>query len=154
MELIVGMGEYILSDQQEDVIKTFSLASCVGITVYIPGKNVAGMLHVVLPTPLEKRGGLERPGYFATTGVPLFINAACQKSDCRKEDLRIQIFGGADSKASQDIFHIGRKNIEAVKESLSGMNLIVINEDLRGHESRTLEMEVKSGEIRIYRQPL
>lgn len=34
MEYVVGIGEYIISANQEDVVKTFALSTCVGIVIY------------------------------------------------------------------------------------------------------------------------
>ena len=154
MDGVVGMGEYRISDKEGDVLRTFALASCVAVTAYSPRQKAAGMLHVVLPAPLSSKDPLERPGYFAQTGVPLLINEMCLKYGCRREELHIQMFGGANSINSNDIYGIGLKNIDAVTHSLLDMGLTAIREDLRGNESRTLSMDVTTGEIRIFRQPL
>lgn len=154
MELIVGMGEYIISDNEDDIIRTFALATCVAVTVYSPMKKAAGMIHVVLPSPLDSKDTLERPGYFAVTGVPLLIDAMRRKCGCRKEELHIQMYGGADSMLCQDIYNVGKKNIDAVKHTLLAMGLTILKADLRGNESRTLAMEVKTGSVEVYRQPI
>lgn len=154
MELVVGLGEYAVTDREEDVIRTFALASCVGVTVYSPVRKAAGMLHVVLPYPLDDKDVEERPGYYATTGIPLLINAMCQRYGCRKGELQIQLFGGADSTFDADIYKIGEKNIEAVKYTLLNMELAINKADLRGNESRTLEMDVKTGTVKVLRRPL
>ncbi len=154
MELVVGMGEYLVSNQEEDVLRTFSLASCVAVTVYSPIRRAAGMVHVVLPFPFDKKDKDQRPSYFAETGVPLLINTLCAKYACSKEELQIRIYGGADSMLEQDIFSIGKKNIEAVRDALSGMGLPIHAADLRGRDSRTIAMEVKTGVIHVFRQPI
>jgi chemotaxis protein CheD len=154
MELVAGMGDCIVSDKEDDIIRTFALASCVGVTAYSPVKKVAGMVHVVLPSPLDTKDQVERPGYFAETGIPLLINKMCREYGCLKGELEIRIFGGADSIRDNDIFNIGKRNIEAVVSSLSGMGLSVHKVDLGGSESRTLKMEVKSGIVNVNRRPI
>lgn len=154
MELIVGMGEYLVSDKEGDTLKTFSLASCVAVTAYCPIRKASGMIHVVLPSPLDNGDIAKRPGYFAATGIPLLIRAMCQRYGCQKEELHIRMFGGANSIASRDIYMVGMKNIDAAKCSLLGMGLTIKGADIRGNESRTLEMDVKTGAIKIYRQPI
>ncbi len=154
MELVAGLGKYIVSDKEDDIIRTFALASCVGVTVYNPVKKVAGMIHVVLPFPLDKNDRKERPGYFAESGIPLLINTMCIKYGCRKEDLHVQMYGGADSRLHNDIYKVGRRNIEAVKYTLHELGLKIHKADLSGNESRTLTMEVKTGLVRVYRQPI
>ncbi len=154
MELVVGMGEYIVSDKEADIIKTFALASCVAVTAYSPAKKVAGMIHVVLPSPLEIRDHIKRPGYFAKTGIPLLIDKICREYGCMKEELRIQIYGGAASIRGNDSFNIGKRNIEAVLATLSDIGLTVHEADLRGSESRTLIMYVESGSVKVNRLPI
>jgi len=154
MELVVGMGEYALTDREDAVIRTFALASCVAVTVYSPNKKAAGMIHVVLPSPPDGTDQTKRPGYFARTGVPLLVNAMCEKYGCKREELRIGMYGGADSMLRQDVFGVGKKNIDAVKRALLEMGLTIHKADLRGGESRTLAMEVKTGSVEVCRQPL
>ena len=154
MEHVVGMGDYVTADREDDIIWTFSLASCVGVTVYSPVKKVAGMIHIVLPDPLSDRDRVERPSYFAQTGIPLLINAMCQKYGCIKNELHIQMYGGVDSRVGHDIYNVGRKNIDAVKHALISMGLTLRKADLRGNDSRTLSMDVKTGDVKIYRQPI
>lgn len=154
MELVVGMGEYIVSDKGDDIIKTFALASCVAVTAYSPVKKTAGMIHVVLPSPLSMEDQLERPGYFAETGIPLLMDKMCKEYGCLKGELLIHIYGGADSIRDNDVFNIGKRNILAVISTLSGMGLSVHEADLSGSESRTLTMEVETGTVKVNRQPI
>lgn len=154
MELVVGMGEYMVSGKEDDIIKTFALASCVGITAYSPLKKVAGMAHVVLPSPISDEDEAQRPGYFAETGIPLLIDKMCREYGCLKGELRIHIYGGADSVRNNDIFNVGRKNIQAVLYTLSGMGLAIHKADLGGNESRTLTMDVETGTVTVSRQPM
>jgi chemotaxis protein CheD len=154
MDLVVGMGEYIVSDKEDDIIKTFALASCVAVTAYSPVKKVAGMIHVVLPSPMNIKDQVERPGYFAETGIPIFMNKMCREHGCFKGELQIHIYGGADSIRDNDTFNIGRRNIKAVIATLSGMGLNAHKADLSGNDSRTLTMEVKTGTVKVSRQPI
>ncbi len=154
MDQIVGMGEYILSDREDDTIRTFALASCVAVTAYCPGRRAAGMIHVVLPFPLDNKGRAERPAYFAATGVPLMINSICRRYGCQKEELMIQMYGGADSGNNHDIYKVGLKNVESAKNVLQDMGLRVAKEELYGNASRTLAMDVKTGAVKIFSQPI
>jgi chemotaxis protein CheD len=154
MELVAGMGEYVVSDRAEDVIRTFALASCVAVTAYSSVKRAAGMVHVVLPTPLDDKDRVTRPAYFAETGIPLLISAMCRKYGCRKEELVIQMYGGADSPQNQDIYNVGRKNIDAAKRALALLGLTARKSDLRGSQSRTITLDVRTGRVEVQRQPI
>ncbi len=154
MDLIVGMGKFIVTDAEDAVLRTFALASCVAVTAYSPLKKVAGMIHIVLPAPLCDRDVIIRPGYFAKTGVPLLIDAMYRQYGCSKEELQVQIYGGAESMLRLDIYSIGKKNIDTVKKSLSEIGLTIQKTDLRGNVSRSISMEAKTGLVVIHRQPI
>ena len=147
MEIIVGLGEIGVSDNENAKIKTFALGSCVAMTVFHPQMRAAGMIHIVLPKPLNEKDIRERPGYFAETGVPLLIDTFCNSFYCLKQQLVIQIYGGADSKNENDVFQVGKRNVNAVKNILDNMGLNIAKSDIGGYESRTVEMDVKTGKI-------
>lgn len=154
MDLIIGMGEYIVTDAEDAIIRTFALASCVAVTVYSPTKKAAGMIHIVLPAPLHDRDGISRPGYFAETGIPLLLDAMFTQYGCSREELQVQMYGGSESKLSLDIYNIGKKNIDTVKRKLLEMGLKVQKTDLRGNDSRSISMEAKTGLVVVHRQPI
>ncbi|MDF3001781.1 MAG: CheD, partial [Bacillota bacterium] len=113
MEYIVKMGEYAVTNGEEDIIRTFALASCVAVTVYSPAKKAAGMIHVVLPSPFDESDEADRPGYFAETGIPLLIDAMYRTYGCKREELQIQMYGGAESMTGTEVYFVGKKNINA-----------------------------------------
>lgn len=154
MELVVGMGEYIISNNSADTIKTYVLASCIGVTAFSPIRKVAGMLHVVLPAPTNVNESRERPGYYAATGIPLLIGQMCREYGCLKGELEIHLYGGADSIRSNDTFNIGRRNIEMAMSVLSNMYLKIHASDVGGTHSRTLEMDVGTGKIKVFCQSI
>lgn len=154
MARIVGIGEYVVSNREEDILQTFALATCVGVTAYSPEKKAAGMIHVALPAPFNTKDRLERPGYFAETGIPLLIHSMCRRYGCRVNELHIRMYGGVEQMLKLDVFNIGQRNIDAVKRSLADLGLAVREADLRGSESRTLLMEVATGMVKVRRQPI
>jgi chemotaxis protein CheD len=154
MERTIGLGEIVVSNCLDDVLKTYALSSCVGVTVYSQSKRVAGMAHIVLPTPYENIEEVAQPAYYATKGVPLLINHVCHEYGCLKKDLSINLFGGADSKKANDVFMVGRRNLTMVKQILEYMKLNYQLVDTGGNQSRTIEMDVFSGKIKVTRRPL
>lgn len=154
MDLIVGIGECIVSGNKHDCIKTFALSSCIAVTAYCPDKLCAGMVHIALPSPNRAQDGITRPFYYANTAIPMFIDKICSISKCHKDDLEICIFGGARSIKQNDIFYIGDKNTYAVKSALGKLNLNYTHEETGGVYSKTLEMKVETGEITVYLQPI
>lgn len=154
MDKIIGIGEYVISKAPEDLIKTFALASCVAVTVYNPFIPLAGMIHIALPNPANLEEAKRRPGYYATSGIPILIRNMCWEYGSQREDLQVKLFGGAVSLKTDDYFKIGPKNIKAVKETLLGMDLKIEDAHIGGVISRTLTMSVRTGEIKIAALPI
>ena len=154
MDKIIGIGEYVISDKPEDFIKTFALSSCVAVTVYNPSLHLAGMVHIALPKPTDLEEAKRRPGYYATSGIPMLIHKLCREYGSRREDLQVKLFGGAVSLRTDDYFKIGPKNIKAAQETLLGMDLKILDAHIGGTISRTITMSVLSGEIEIAALPI
>lgn len=66
-----------MTDRENGVLRTFSLAFYVTATAYTPGKKAAGMIHVVLPASPDAKNKYARPICFAETGVPLLADTLC-----------------------------------------------------------------------------
>jgi len=154
MDKIIGIGDYVISDDPEDLIKTFALSSCVAVTAYNPFLHLAGMIHIALPNPADPEDAQRRPGYYASSGLPILINKLCWKYGSRRKDLQIKIFGGANSLRTNDYFKIGAKNIKAVREILLSMNLEIVDADIGGVISRSITMGVLTGKIKIVVLPI
>jgi chemotaxis protein CheD len=154
MNLIIGIGEYVISNKQEDTITTYALASCVGVTAYCPSKKVAGMIHIALPEPLSEANSDQRIGYYATTGLPVLFQTMQNNYGCKSDELNIHLFGGANSIRSDDVFFVGQKNIQKIKGILNELGLEYSLQQVGGIVSRTIEIEVKTGSVKIDTQPI
>lgn len=154
MVRIVGIGDYAVSCSPEDKIITYALASCVAVTAYSPAKKAAGMIHILLPSPTANMAVDSGPCYFAVSGIPLLIEKMCSECLCLKNELKIGLFGGADSINGSDVFKLGQKNIQMAKYILKEMGLFCERSETGGTLSRTVELDVATGEIVIRAQPI
>jgi chemotaxis protein CheD len=155
MVKIIGIGEYAISDDTSDVLKTFALSSCVALVVYSRIKKILGMVHIALPNSgIMQNGVIENPGYYADTAVSMLIRKACFEYGCTKEELELRLFGGAQSIREGDVFKIGIRNIEMVLSVLSQMNLKICFYDTGGKSARSIEAEVATGTVKVAYQPL
>lgn len=155
MDRIVGMGEYAISNNVNDILKTFALGSCVAITIYSPLNSIAGMAHIVLPSfERSKNSDNKRPCYYANTGVPFLINEMCSLYGCLKNELKIELYGGAKSLRSNDVFKIGQRNVETVKKMLAELNIVYNAKETGGTYSRTIQMDVVTGKTRMISYPI
>lgn len=154
MNVIIGIGEYCITDNADDVLKTYALASCVGVTFYSKEKQVAGMIHISLPNCDLLNNKTDNMGCYATIGIPKIVNEMIIEYGCLKKELIIRLFGGASSIKTDDCFNIGKKNVETIISILKTLELNITSSDIGGFISRTLSMEVKSGNIIVETQPI
>lgn len=152
MTKIIGIGEMAISNNCSDTIKTFALGSCLGITAYSPIRKVGGIIHIALPQPARMEDAIDRHCYYASTGLPYFISQFSSQYGCLKNELVVRIFGGAESLRQNDTFNVGQHNLEITKAILKEMNLGIQYAETGARVSRTIELEVASGDINIWHQ--
>ncbi|MDF2685518.1 MAG: cheD1 [Clostridia bacterium] len=154
MVRIAGIGELIFSQSSDDILKTFALSSCVAVIAYNSLRRKAGLIHIALPCSDNIDDIKKRPHYYAETGVPLLIESMCRKFVCSKDDLTISLYGGAISARKDDIFNIGVRNLQAVRRILNNYNLKINANEIGGKLSRTVEIDVATGLIKVKSQPI
>ena len=148
---VVGIAEMKLSSRKGDVLVTYALGSCVGICIYDPDAGVGGLLHAMLPSggkdPVKAR---VQPARFVDTGVPALFKEA-YRLGAKKERIVVKVAGGATvtGKAESDTFKIGKRNIVTLKKLFWKNGVLIRAEDLGGTVSRTLSLDMTSGEVRV-----
>lgn len=151
---VIGIGEALISNNPMDTLKTYALSTCVAVTAYCPNQQVAGMVHIALPSPLY--GETEPvPIYrYASTGIPQLFGRLEIQYGCHVSDMIVQIYGGAIASKQIDFFKIGPRNVEAVRLALMKLTAKCHYEDIGGNISRTLEMNVTDGRVNVTTLPL
>lgn len=145
----VGIGEWAVSDDATDVLKTYALGSCVAVLIFDTRHIVAGMIHIALPdSKVDAQRARELPGYFADTGLPVMIEEM-KKRGALRGSLWVKLAGGASVMDPGGFFDIGKRNILAAKRILWGSSLGPVAEDTGGALSRTVTLAVADGETTI-----
>jgi chemotaxis protein CheD len=152
MNKVVGLGEIVISNDPSDNIKTFALSTCVGIIAYCAKKQIAGMIHIVLPERPRNSETDTLPSYYASTGIPIFIQNLLN-AGCKKGEISLKIYGGSKKKV-KDHFNIGTRNLESVEKLLSEMEFSYSLEDVGGSFCRTISIDVSNGKIKMEKLPI
>lgn len=145
----VGLGEVIVSKNPEVILVAFGLGSCVGIGVYDPSKRVAGLLHAVLPEPLN--GHDQESTKYVGNGIKKLIEMMIDEGASR-DRLVIRMAGGANMLTSPGLsktFDIGTRNIASATGTLESMRLNVVGKNVGGNTGRTLRVYVADGKMTI-----
>ena len=145
MQVVVGMSDMRVSNDTKDILITYSLGSCIGITVYDPIAGVGGILHFMLPdSSLDRAKALKNPFIFADTGIPALFQAAYGLG-AKKGRLKVVIAGGANILDPKDFFQIGKKNYAAAKRLFEKNRLSPDFEDVGGDVNRTVSLMINTG---------
>jgi chemotaxis protein CheD len=145
----IGVGEWAVSREPKDTLKTYALGSCVAVLIYDTRLMLAGMIHIALPDSSVDFGrARDQPGYFADTGLPLMIEEMKSHGAVRA-NVWVKLAGGASVMDPGGFFDIGKRNILAAKRILWGSSLGPLAEDTGGNASRTVSFAVSNGETTI-----
>lgn len=154
MEYVIGIGEYIISTNKEDIVKTFALSTCVGIVIYDVNKKILAMAHVLLPKTINDNGAeTYNSAKYADTAVYNVFRDMKRKYNCNIQDLRASLFGGIDAEIG-DCFKVGEKNVAVIKEILKKLNIRYDSANTGGRISRTIIAYTGTGEIDIRTIPI
>ena len=144
-DLIVGISEIMISNASDDVIITYALGSCIGISVYDPVAKVGGLLHYMLPdSTLDEKKAKDNPAMFADTGIPTIFKA-CYRLGAEKKRMIVKAAGGASILDDTNFFRIGQKNIMAMRKIFWKNNVMLASEDTGANHNRTVRLEMATG---------
>jgi chemotaxis protein CheD len=146
-DIVVGISDLKVSNNVNDVLVTYALGSCVGVTVYDPVVKVGGLLHFMLPeSSLDIRKAGENPAMFADTGIPLLFKT-CYELGAKKKRMIVKVAGGASILDDVNFFRIGQKNITAMKKLFWKNNVFIEGEDTGSNCNRTFSMHISTGKV-------
>ena len=151
-KVIVGIADLKISSDRADTIVTYGLGSCLGVVIWDPVARVGGLLHAMLPTGAsDPAKAAANPARFVDTGLPLLFKSA-YKLGAQKSNILLTVAGGASMGASgreEDFFQIGKRNYMELKKMLWKNGVVIRDEDVGGNVSRTISLEVGTGEVLV-----
>jgi len=147
----VGVADMKISGDSADMLITYALGSCLGITVYDIRQKRAGLLHCMLPdSSIDRNKAAGNPFLYVDSGMRVLLDDFFRNVS-RKNDLIIRVAGGSSSKMKEeeDFFQIGRRNFVSLRKFLWDEGLMLKAYDVGGYGSRTVTLEVETGKMLI-----
>jgi chemotaxis protein CheD len=143
----VGIGKLAVA-MYPDVLMTLALGSCVGVTLWDPGKRRGGMAHVMLPAKTDTAMvGVETR--FATVAVPKMAEKLARLGSPVRR-LEAKLAGGAAMfRGDTGLATIGDRNVAEVKAQLARLGIRVVAEDTGSSYARTIELHLDSGSLHV-----
>jgi len=131
------------------------LGSCIGVVISDQRLKLIGLAHVVMP---DSKGRTDSLGKFADTAVPELIRQIKILAGREQLSLIAKIAGGANMfsiTSSNQLGTIGEQNLEAVKASLSRLNIPITGAHVGGSAGRRMVVDAATGrvEVQVVGQP-
>jgi chemotaxis protein CheD len=146
---VVGVADMAVSNDSSAEVVTYSLGSCLGITIYDAVKKIGGLLHLMLPdSKIDAAKAVSAPYMFVDTGVPRLFHAAYNLGADRSR-LVVKVAGGAQLLDQQGIFNIGTRNFAALEKLLALNGWRVSATDVGGLSSRTVRLDLTTGQVTV-----
>lgn len=144
--VIVGVAECKWSSSPDHTLITYALGSCVAVMIHDPVAMVGGLLHYMLPdSTIDPQKAARNPFMFADTGIPTLFKRAAALGATRRH-LVVRVAGGAQVLDEKCFFNIGKRNALALKKALWKVGVVIQGQALGGTKSRTVRMEMSSGQ--------
>lgn len=145
--IVIGMADYAVSADPEDVLVTYALGSCIALLIHDSQAGVGGLLHFMLPeSKIDERKARENPSMFADTGIPMLFHRAYELGAV-KSRLVVRAAGAAQVLDDAGVFNIGKRNYLALHRILWRAGVILRGEATGGTTSRTVKLEVGNGRM-------
>lgn len=145
MKIIVGVADMRLSTEPTDMIITYSLGSCIGLTLFDSERRIGGLVHCMLPlSKIDAAKAAVNPFMFIDSGVAACLQALFDFGAQRKS-LVAKVAGGAQIMDDKGLFNIGERNHTVVRKMLWKNNILISGEDVGGSAPRTMSLDLATG---------
>lgn len=149
MKKTVGISEMLVSQQPDEILVTYSLGSCIGVSVYDPEVRVGGLIHCMLPlSRLDPERAKRTPEMFTDTGVPALLKAVLDLGASRRR-LVVRVAGGAAPLSDNGVFKIGERNYTVLRKVMWKNDILIASEAVGGTVARTLTLYMDTGRTTV-----
>ncbi len=147
--ITIDISDMKLSNKREDVLVTYSLGSCVGLTLFDPIAGVGGMIHCMLPlSKIDPEKAKLKPYMFVDTGVAAMLGELYAMGATR-QNIVAKVAGAGSPLGREETFRIGQRNYTILRKFLWKNNILIDKEDVGGSKARTLYLYMESGKTTV-----
>ena len=148
-KITIGIADMKASADSADILTTYCLGSCIGLSIYDPVAKVGGILHYMLPSDsINPLKGEIKPYMFGSTGIPRLFKA-CYQLGAEKKRLIIKVAGGGQVMNESGMFNIGKRNYAFLRKILWKNNVMIDAESIGGSNNRTMYLRLSDGQVMV-----
>ncbi|MBU8920398.1 MAG: chemotaxis protein CheD [Bacteroidales bacterium] len=138
-----------ISDKMDDILVTYSLGSCIGLSVYDPVAKVGGMVHCMLPlSKVDPAKAKTNPHMFTDISIPTLLEELFKRGATRN-NLVVKVAGCSSLLDNKGLFKIGERNYTVCRKILWKNNILIDGEEVGGAKPRTLLLYMDSGRTTV-----
>ncbi|WP_426139686.1 chemotaxis protein CheD [Pseudomonas sp. DWP3-1-2] len=131
------------------------LGSCVGVTLWHPGRKIGAMCHFMLPSRPRKSTALN--GKYGDEAIELFLRQALAHHTAA-EDYQLKLFGGGEMFPGirQDTHSndVAQMNVSAALEMADHYHLDLIAQDMGSTGHRNVIFDTSNGHVWVSHKPI
>lgn len=140
----VGMAELGVG-KSPTILKTHGLGSCLAVALYDPQTQIGGLTHAMLPEGTDE----DRPGKYVTTALSTVLSLLSQTGADRPRLEASLVGGGAMFDFESVGSGVGSRNVAVARELLEEYDIPVVHADVGGNSGRTVELDTRTGDLRV-----
>jgi chemotaxis protein CheD len=149
VQYTVGISDMKISNVPGDILITYSLGSCVGLSLYDPDLHLGGLIHCMLPTSkIDPERARTNPCMFTDSGVSQLLQEMLNRG-AQKRRLIAKVAGAAKLLDDDNTFRIGERNIVVLRKMLWKNNILIAADDTGGTIARTVVLRIADGVTEI-----
>jgi chemotaxis protein CheD len=144
----VAIGDICVVGSLQGKIVTHALGTCVAVTLFDPDLRIGGMLHFMLPFPVEAEKASVQPWCYGSLGVPALFKTAYALG-AEKRRLIVCAAGAAELSDASGNLQIGYRNRTILRKLLWKNDVALAAEDVGGGMARSMELDLASGAVTV-----
>jgi len=142
----VGVADWRVADD-DSVLVTSGLGSCVAVAVYDPDAGVGGLLHAMLP---EAPAPVDTPAKYVDSGLDEMLKALF-RLDADPDNLAGKLAGGSSMLDISVGDAIGDRNVAAAERAFAEADVELVAAETGGNDGRSVSFSPTSGDVTIDR---
>jgi len=146
---VIQVSDAKISRDPDAVLVTYSLGSCLGVSLYDPAAQIGGMIHFQLPeSKMDPQRAEREPFMFCDSGMEILIDNMIHRG-AAKSRIIVKTAGGAAMKAGPKGFDIGKRNILSLRKVLWKHGLFLKGQHVGGDLPRNFYLHINDGTVLI-----
>ena len=147
--IIVKVSDARISRDTDSLLVTYSLGSCIAVTLYDPNCKIGGMIHYQLPnSDMDEERARRDPFMFADTGLHLLINKMLEMGADKKR-MTIKAAGGAALACGAGREAARVANFLSLRKVLWQYGIMMNSHDVGGSSPRNLYLDIETGTVLV-----